>query len=64
MLDVVSAGERDPDADGAGGMSSSKMREYALKNDIVNFKKGLPSTATKVVVDNLMQQVREGLGLE
>jgi len=64
VLDVITAGERDPDADGAGGMSSSKMREYALKNDRVNFKKGLPSTATKVVVDNLMQQVREGLGVE
>ena len=30
-IDVVSAGERDPDADGASGMSASKMRDAAIK---------------------------------
>jgi hypothetical protein len=39
---VVSAGERDPDAEGAEGMSASKMRAAAKADDIRSFKKGLP----------------------
>ena len=64
VLDVVSAGERDADADGATGISASKMREYAKNNDYKNFKKGLPVTTTKIIAEQLMQAVREGLGLE
>ena len=39
---VVSAGERDPDAEGVSGMSASKMRKAAQDNDYKSFKKGLP----------------------
>ena len=39
---VVSAGERDPDADGVSGMSASKMRKAAQDNDYKSFQKGLP----------------------
>ena len=39
---VVSAGERDPDAEGVSGMSASKMRAAATKNDYKSFQKGLP----------------------
>ena len=38
-IEVVSAGERDPDAEGATGMSASKMRDAVAKNDINSFKK-------------------------
>ena len=41
-LDVVSAGERDPDSDDVEGMSASKMRKAAMENDYDAFKKGLP----------------------
>ena len=41
-IKVVSAGERDPDADGAEGMSASKMRQAAVDNDIESFKQGVP----------------------
>ncbi len=41
-IDVVSAGERDPDAEGVTGMSASKMRAAAAEGDIQSFKKGLP----------------------
>src|SRR6056300_1559140 len=33
-INVVSAGERDPDAEGASGMSASKMRAAAAKGDL------------------------------
>ena len=39
---VISAGERDPDAEGASGMSASKMRAAAKSDDLASFKKGLP----------------------
>lgn len=39
---VVSAGERDPDADDVSGMSASKMRAAAADGDWKSFQKGLP----------------------
>ena len=38
---VVSAGERDPDAEGVSGMSGSKMREFVMKDKFGKFKEGL-----------------------
>ena len=35
VIDVMSAGVRDPDADGAAGMSASKMRAAAEDNDLI-----------------------------
>ena len=40
---VISAGERDPDAEGVSGMSASKMRKAVTDNDYNTFKQGLPS---------------------
>jgi len=59
-IKVVSAGERDPDAEGATGMSASKMRAAAAKGDLNNFKKGLPRG---VDADSIMKQVRKGMNL-
>jgi predicted kinase len=42
-LEVVSAGERDPDAEGVSGMSASKMRAVAQAGDYDSFKTGTPS---------------------
>ena len=41
-IKVVSAGERDPDAEGATGMSASKMRKAVAQGDMKSFEKGLP----------------------
>ena len=38
---VVSAGDRDPDAEGVSGMSGSKMREFVIKDRFGKFKEGL-----------------------
>jgi hypothetical protein len=61
-IDVVSAGERDPDADDASGMSASKMRALAVKGDYAEFKKGLPSTVRDIDGKRLMNDIREGMG--
>jgi len=41
-IEVVSAGDRDPDADDVSGMSASKMRAAAASGKIDQFKSGLP----------------------
>ena len=60
-IQVVSAGERDPDAEGAVGMSASKMRAAAEKGDIKTFTKGVPSSYRNV--NQLMKLVRRGMNL-
>jgi hypothetical protein len=41
-IKVVSAGGRDPDAEGTTGISGTKMREYAHAGNEKKFKSGLP----------------------
>ena len=60
-MNVISAGERDPDADGATGMSASKMRMAAQQNDLEGFSKGLPSGYHP---NDLFNAVRKGMGLK
>jgi len=59
-IKVVSAGERDPDAEGATGMSASKMRAAAAKGDLASFKKGLPRNAD---AEKIFKDVRKGMNL-
>ena len=62
-IKVASAGERDPDAEGATGMSASKMRAAAEKGDIDSFKKGLPKGISNKEIEDLFVSVRSGMGL-
>jgi nicotinic acid mononucleotide adenylyltransferase len=41
-IKVVSAGQRDPDADDVSGMSASKLRALAKEGNFAGFKTGLP----------------------
>ena len=61
-VNVVSAGERDPDSDDVSGMSASKMRDAAASNDYASFAKGLPSGFKdgKGLFDNL----RKAMGIK
>jgi hypothetical protein len=59
-IQVVSAGERDPDADGAEGMSASKMRQAAADGDMESFKQGVPQPE---LADEMFKAVRKGMGL-
>ena len=61
-INVVSAGDRDPDADDVSGMSASKMRGYAADNDYANFKKGVP-TRNESIIKSLFNDVRKGMGI-
>ena len=63
-INIVSAGERDPDAEGATGMSASKMRAAARKDDFESFKKGLPSSfARTAAAQDLFKNLKRGMNL-
>ena len=60
-VEVLSAGERDPDAEGVTGMSASKMRAAAANSDFDSFKQGTPlndAQAKKLYFD-----VRKSMGI-
>ena len=61
-IEVVSAGERDPDSDGVDGMSASKMRALAANGKFDEFVKGIPTRNDKIRLD-LYSAVRDGLGI-
>jgi len=63
-IEVISAGERDPDADGASGMSASKMRKAATQGDFEAFQMGASSELTVKDKRNMMNDVRKGLKLD
>ena len=60
-LKVVSAGERDPDADGAEGMSASKMRQAAVQGNLKAFAQGVPNTK---LAQAMYDAVRNGMGIK
>lgn len=62
-INVVSAGHRDPDAEGAEGMSASKMREHVKNNNFQEFKKGVPSHVSDAHARELFDDVRHGMKL-
>ena len=60
-IEVVSAGERDPDAEGVEGMSASKMRAAAVEGDYDSFKQGLPAGFKDG--ERLFRDVRKNMGI-
>ena len=61
-LNVVSAGDRDPDAEGVEGMSASKMRAFAASGDLESFTEGVPG-GNAAIAKRLMNEVRKGMGI-
>jgi hypothetical protein len=63
-ITIHSAGERDPDAEGAEGMSASKMREHATNGNQKEFHSGLPSHMSEKDKAAVYHDVRKGMGHE
>ena len=61
-INVISAGERDPDSEGIEGMSASKLRALAADGDFEGFKKGLPKAAKGIVARELFNTVQKSMG--
>jgi hypothetical protein len=60
-FEVVSAGERDPDAEGVVGMSASKMRAAAAENNMSAFMGGIPSGVSKSDAESLFKELRRAM---
>ena len=60
-IKVISAGERDPDAEGVEGMSASKMRAAASANSFDVFKQGIASD--EATARKLFNDVRKYMGI-
>lgn len=64
QLEVVSAGDRDPDSDDVTGMSASKLRLAAAEGDFVKFAKGVPDTLGKMEKKELFNVLRRSMNIE
>ena len=63
-INVISAGDRDPDADDVSGMSASKMRKLASDGDFTQFSQGLPRSVSNNEAKKVYNEVRKGMGLK
>ncbi|MEK9804800.1 MAG: hypothetical protein VW551_00705 [Euryarchaeota archaeon] len=60
-INVLSAGERDPDADDVSGMSASKMRAAAAAGELETFAQGVPDAK---LAKTMYDAVRKGMGVK
>jgi hypothetical protein len=63
-LNIVSAGNRDPDSDDVSGMSASKLRKAAADGDFESFKKGVPKTLNHIEVKKLFNALRKSMNIK
>ena len=62
-MSVQSAGARDPDAEGSKGMSASKMRAAAARDDYSAFMVGCPASLGKKDCLNLFRDIKAAMGV-
>jgi len=62
-IEVVSAGDRDPDSDGVEGLSASRMRLAAAEGDFKTFRLGLPPDVNRKQAMSVYDKVRQSMGI-
>ena len=63
-IEVISAGERDPDVEGLESISSSRLRLAAAEGDLITFRDGLPTGMSNKEVIELFDMVRQGMEIQ
>ena len=63
-VEVKSAGDRDPDAEGTEGMSASKQRKAAAENDFDSFRKGVPKSMDDKAAKMLFNTLRKSMAIK
>ena len=63
-VEVMSAGDRDPDSDDVTGMSASKQRKAAAEGDIKAFMKGVPKSLSQKDAEELFQKIRSAMNIK
>ena len=63
-VEVMSAGERDPDSDDVTGMSASKQRKAAAEGDLKTFMKGVPKSLNQKDAEELYNKIRKAMNIK
>jgi hypothetical protein len=63
-VEVLSAGDRDPDGDDVSGMSASKQRKAAAEGDFTSFRKGVPSSLNNKQARELYNTLRSAMNIK
>ena len=63
-MEVISSGDRDPDAEGMEGLSSSRMRLAAAEGDFKTFRAGLPEGTPRKMAMTLFDTVRQTMNVQ
>ena len=63
-MEVISSGDRDPDAEGMEGLSSSRMRLAAAEGDFKTFRAGLPEGIPRKSAMELFDTVRQTMNVQ
>ena len=63
-VEVLSAGDRDPDSEGTEGMSASKQRKAAAEGDYASFRKGVPTSMNEKQAKELYNTLRTAMGIK
>ena len=62
-IEVVSAGDRDPDSEGVEGLSASRMRLAASEGDFKTFRSGMPEDMRPKDARAIFDIVRQSMGV-
>jgi len=62
-IEVLSAGDIDPDSDGVEGLSSSRMRLAVAEDDFKTFRSGMPSDMRPKDVKAIFDAVKASMGI-
>ena len=60
-INVISAGDRDPDGEGVSAMSASKLRKAAADDDYETFRTGIPKSLKDDAARKLYDSLRVGM---
>ena len=63
-MEVISSGDRDHDAEGIEGLSSSRMRLAAAEGDFKTFRAGLPEGTPRKMAMTLFDTVRQTMNVQ
>ena len=63
-VEVMSAGDRDPDSDDVTGMSASKQRKAAAEGDLKAFMKGVPKSLSQKDAEELFKKIRVAMNIK
>ena len=63
-IEVVSAGDRDPDSEGIEGLSASRMRLAAAEGDFKTFRLGMPPEMSPKDARAVFDTVRQAMGIQ